>query len=161
MELLLMIKFNSFKCLLLLATLFPSGLMLPAEASTPSVDKVLTIQRYVLNGHTVTIEDGNRCGVTPRVSPEQPGVLERYVETIDDNEAISLLSFTKEWGEGYELYLVVPNSITGCYGSDMERVYQMVLEDGSTIILDTDIVEWLRQRKEESERLLREMQENK
>ena len=86
-----MIKFNSFKCLLLLATLFPSGLMLPAEASTPSVDKVLIIQRYVLNGHTVTIEDGNRCGVTPRVSPEQPGVLERYGcrrQQLEDNSNI-------------------------------------------------------------------------
>jgi len=73
------------------------------------VDIILKLQRDVRAGKTLIIKPNTRTPCYPVLEPNNPGYVERYIESTDEWERIGLLSFTSSWGNNKRLGIYTSN----------------------------------------------------
>lgn len=80
-----------------------------AGLTLSQVDIVLKIQADVRAGNTLFIKENTRTPCYPVLTPNNPGYVERYIESTDEWERIGLLSFTSSWGNNKRLGIYTSN----------------------------------------------------
>ena len=104
------------------------------------VDIVLKLQRDVRAGTTLIIKPNTRTPCYPVLSPDNPGYIQRYIESKDEWENTSLLSFNPQWAGNYPLGIYTNNLMCPGGSRGLASYGYVEIEDIIAIGIGRDLI---------------------